>query len=530
MRRLWILLAAALVASVAVAPGAPQHPSATPEIRQSAVPAASAGTVTINGLVDAQSSGFWSMSVDGLADPANHTIASMLNASPIRTLRYGAGWVDQTNWSNGCMYTTSACGSIQNNVSDFATLCKWLRSDTCILGTPGEINSVTTLTYLLRWLHTTQNWYPNCFEIGNEPTGWKHWNIPWTSWASGDASTPTVTQYDTLVRNYTDTIRSLDPGACIVGVEAANTVAAVGWISSVAASQPNVTYEAYHTAADQACGGSQTTPEILARTNLTLIARYDAQAVAASAGIPIVVEEMHLGRTPCQPWLGSYTDAAFISAQVAQGLANGMLHMTFFRFAAMNCRDCMINQSTSPSNISWDYYLYTGLFGKMLLSDVYNVTFTGGNPETFMVLGTDGGSHKTLLISNANATVSDTFNLSGVVAANGSDQITTQNSTSVQPVTGAVMDPTTIVTVPPQSTMLVAVFPPSAGSSGGSGGNTVAPGGTGGSSAPPPPVSGSSASTLPLLLVGAVVAASAAFVIFASRRGGRRPARRRGRR
>ncbi len=466
-----VLLAAAVLLSASLAlvaspaqsgvssPGGSGVSSASPAGLAPTAAPESSGVVTVNGLVGTQTSGFWSMSMDGTTDPANHTLASLLNATPVRTLRYGANWVDQTNWSLGCMYTTSACGSVQNNVSDFATLCKWLPKDTCILGTPGEINSVSTLVYELKWLHSTQSWWPNCFEIGNEPTGWKHFGIPWTSWSSSDAKTPSVAQYDTLARNYTDAIRSLDPGACIIGLEAENTVSGVSWVSSVASNQTNVTYDAYHTAADQACGGGQSTPEILARSNMTLIARYYAQAKSGSGGIPVAVDEMHLARSPCQPWLGSYTDAAWISAQIAQGLADGMLHMTFFRFAADACNDCMIDQSTSPSNISWDYYLYSGLFSRMFVSYVYNVTFTGGNPETFMVMGTNGASNETLLISNANATVSDTFDLSGIIPLNWSDQITTQNSTSVHPVTGPIVDPVTIVTLPPQSTMLVDFFP-----------------------------------------------------------------------
>ena len=61
-------------------------------------------------------------------------------------LGYGAGWVDEENWSAGCIYNdTSVCYPVHNNVTDYAQLCLSSSRYYCILGVPAEDHSVSTL-------------------------------------------------------------------------------------------------------------------------------------------------------------------------------------------------------------------------------------------------------------------------------------------------------------------------------------------------------------------------------------------------
>ncbi len=457
---------------------------------------AAAGTITVNGLVGTQASTFWAVSMDGTANPANHTLASMLNATPIRALRYGAAWADETNWSKGCFYNgDSTCSSITNSVTSFATLCQWLPNYQCILGVPAEINSVSTLAYEVQWLKSTTAWQPSCFAIGDEPGAWNNWNLPWTSWSSSNSRAPTAQEYATMVKNYTATLRSIDgPNTCIVGIEAQSNQdqsAQPTFIKDTTATAPNVTSVSFHYYPNEHCNG-QTPSTLLNFINQTRIAvDFNRYVKPNAGGLPVSIHEYNLGLTTkapyaCAPFVADYTGAVFTSSQIAQSLALGISQFGYFRFAADSCYDCMINPSSNPANISWVYYLYSDLLDRMFVSNIYNVTFTGGNPETFMVMGTNGASNETLLISNANATVSDTFDLAGVVPANWSEQITTQNTTSVRPVTGPVVDPTATVTLPPQSTMLIQTFPAAAASSpggipaGGAGGGVTSTTGVGG--------------------------------------------------
>jgi hypothetical protein len=219
-------------------------------LTQASGPPSYSSTITVGQNVANESSTFWGVSLDGTKDPATSAVASALNATPLKTLRYGADWADETNWSAPCFYNdNSICSSITNDVLDFATLCQWLPADRCYLAVPAEIDNIAILTYEVNWFHTKTHWWPACWAIGNEPQGWTHFQRPWSTWSSSDNYPATAAEYARVVQNYTKTLRSIDPNACIVGIESeqpSRTVNLGQWVYNVTTLQPNVTEVAFH--------------------------------------------------------------------------------------------------------------------------------------------------------------------------------------------------------------------------------------------------------------------------------------------
>jgi hypothetical protein len=371
-------------------------------------------TVEIGSNSSNQTPYFWGVAIDGTLNPANRSIASDLNATPIRTLRYGAAWIEQTNWKTGCEYfDNSTCGGITNNVLDYAKLCKWLPNFRCYLGVPAEIDNVTQLAVEVNWLHTNSSgWWPTCWAIGNEPATWTHFGIQWNHWTNNDTSKASATQFARVVQNYTKTLRSLDPNACIVGLESSapsKTVNLGQWIHNVTTLQPNITEVAFHNYPDGHCyPGTQ--PLNLA--NLTRIQYdYEKLAVPNASGIPVDVHEFSigLGTSPSCSFLNTPANAVFASAVIAQALAAGNPPLAYFRFACGGV-DCMLSSHLVATPV---YNDYSSVLSHMDYSRIYNLTTNNATTSgTWMVLGaTNTGLNQSLLLVNANANSTAVENL-----------------------------------------------------------------------------------------------------------------------
>jgi hypothetical protein len=399
-----------------------------------------------------ETSTFLGVSLDGTLNPAQSSVSNALNATSIKTLRYGADWADQTNWSKGCYYDDdNMCGGLTNNVADFAKLCQWLPSDRCYLTVPAEIDDVSTLLYELKWLETTTGWLPTCWAIGNEPEDWTHFGIPWPSWSSGDASTPDAAQFAAVVQAYTDAIRHFEPNACIVGIEANSVVENAGsWVQAVVSAQPNVTELSIHAYPDGHCVGPHAPP--LSLRNLTQI-QYDfaEEAVPNASGIPVDVHEFSIGEgtSPACRYVDTASNAVFVSAVVAQALAGGDLQIGFFRFGWGG--DVCTTHSATYDPVFCDY---SYVLDHMDTARVYNVTSSGTTVGTWMVLGADdSGLNQSLLIANANQ--SNWENVSVGPAVPTGWNATTYCQSPYGVLTAQTLGSTGIVTLENQSTCVV---------------------------------------------------------------------------
>jgi hypothetical protein len=425
-------LAAGLILVILLTSTIYTAPPADPEsgLSISSGPGVVHASVVIGANTANESSAFWGVDLDGTLDPANHSLAATLNATPFTTLRYGADWADQTNWETGRQYTGSGSHSanytsVTNNVADFAKLCQWIPSDRCYLGVPAEIDNVTTLLSEVNWLYNTTHWAPTCWAIGNEPQDWDHFDEPWVDWLTNTTtSPPTPTQFAGVVHSYTLALRSLNHNACIVGIESDSNVGVAGsWIQNVTRETSNVTEVAVHDYPDGHCaqtGGIYPPPLPLA--DLTLIQHeYSDIAVPAATvngtKIPVDVHEFSIGldTSPACIYVGQPVNAVFASAVIAQALSFGDPQLAFFRYACGGA-SCMLSSTLSKSPV---YNDYSDVLSHMDVSRIYNVTASGTTTSgTFMVLGAaESGLNQSLLVVNANANTSalETVNVSQAV-------------------------------------------------------------------------------------------------------------------
>ncbi|MGA8274749.1 MAG: hypothetical protein WB789_05740 [Thermoplasmata archaeon] len=453
-----LVAAMLLTAVVTVAPSAAVHaaPSTTSPL-----------SVSIHGVAATETPDFWGAFIDGTSAPSAESAA--LNATPIKYLRFCAAQCDAENWSNGCYYTTNgACSPLQENPLAFMSLCEANPIYYCQLGVPAETNSAKTVAYLLNWLYANDGgFWPSCFAVGNEPGGWGSFNIPWTSshWDNANyRSNVTAAQFGLVARNLTDTIRHVDPGACVVGLEDGSDDA-TSWIQSVIADAPNVTSLAVHSYPVKECTGASAAASLTNAYLTNTVSNWRANDVPDAAGKPVYVHEFNVIHVGCSGFDVSNTGAVFVAANIAQALEAGVPDVTYFRFycgTATTGGNCMYN---SGSHYATDVYqLYSGLFTHMDITSIRNVTLSSGvNAETYAAEGSDNATDASLLFTNAATSGWENVSLAGVSPTNWTGEVYSQSTTGT--LSRAVYVPGMTVALPPESTVVVKMY--HAGSTGG---------------------------------------------------------------
>ena len=421
-------------------------------------------TVSINGAVGGETPYFWGTFIDGTK--ASSQEAQLLNATPIRSLRFGANQIDQENWSNGCLYTPGtsgpSCGSLQETPQSFATLCRWIPADFCLLGLPAEINSASTDAFLMHWL-ASNDWRLVAQLLGGRERTRGLGRMERRREQQpirGRAGRPPTRmrgrprgRYGLAVENVTNTVRHLDPGACVMGIESnSNAGHIASWFGATLADEPNVTEVAYHSYPNNQCTG--TLASLLSTASETQMADClrAGRCAGGRGGRPVNAGAR--GRVQHRPQRvqrirRSSTAAAFTSANVAQALADLIPTFTFFEFFCSNPA-CMFQSGTDgPTDV---YYLYSDLFTHVDLTTVYNVTFAGATVGTYMVGGAANDSDRSLLISNAGLSW-ENVSLSGVVPASWNVALYSLDNNSA-PTEASSVGPGTIE-IPVQSTVVV---------------------------------------------------------------------------
>lgn len=442
----------------------------------SAASAPAAVALTLNGVVAHETPDFWGTFVDGTSiSPIDVTL---LNDTPIKYLRFGANQIDEENWSNGCMYVPGAsggvCDSEQENPLAFATLCKEIPTDFCELGLPAEINDPNVDTGLMWWLWNHDgHWWPSCWAIGNEPEDWNDFNTPWALWTTATNVVATAAQFALDVSNVTDAVRHADPGACIVGIESNGQPSQLNsWVGTLLTSVTNLTRIAYHIDPAINTCTTQTIARWLVPPDLSEIALGYRDASPVAQGLPIGVDEFHLGCVT-----GNESDAVFVGAGIAQALEDGISDVLYFRF---DCGDslCLLNTTGGESTV---YTEFAGPLEHMEIDSISNVTLTGANPDTYAAWGSNDATHGSLLFANANATLPENVSLAGLAPPNWTADLWLQSTGGV--VTESTVGSQATVAVPAQGMAVVAFSQPASSNVTGSTGPS--PNSTGnGSSAP----------------------------------------------
>ncbi len=416
---------------------------------------------------------FWAVS-SHTAEPtgliSDPTVQTLLNASPIRFLRDGGG-ADLCDPITNTAY--AANGSISGGCDyDVAALKAFCTSTapTCssILQLPGENNNSAEDAAIADWEVHTVGFQPTYFAIGNEPSLWTDYGIPWTSWNASDNSTPTPIAYALDVRNAIAAVRAVDPGARFVGIEAATPHAASWFTTLMEVDGPNLSAIAYHLypsgAGTNEPTASQLYAELKGGSNISVtydLVRQSVQSACACAGPQIQIGEYNAGPVEAQagiypPLDAQYPNAVFIAASIDQALEAGVPVLTFFDLqSGISSFDFgMLNSMNELSPVA---QLYETVLHDFAGAAVENLT-VAGSPNTWaaaLVTNHTTGRQVSVLISNPQVATEVVLNVSRLFGPGTEATTISWSPSTAGPTTtyDARIGPN--VTLPPQGILLI---------------------------------------------------------------------------
>lgn len=383
------------------------------------------GTLTTGPVEDTVSSSFWALSLNGNQNVANSTLANLLNQTPSRVFRF-QGFGDTTNVSENCVFSNSgACGGTsQANFSQFVTLCRWLSCQS-ILPLPAETNRPGDAVATVKYVETVLGFHPTYWSIGNEPGGWSHFNIPWTSWHSTDAVAPTAQQFGIDAANVSAAVLAYDPTVKLIGVQASHAGGGIGplWGNTSKYAGKNVTTLAYH---EYPQGHPQfiTYYDFLAPTATNLLTKrlklgiqnVSTYCVSCNPKPSTAIDEFN-----SQSISGSYNayqqgylNVPFITANIVEALALGVSRFEYYNFQGQPPLSMYNLTTRSPYPI---YYTYADLLRYMPMGTVTNVSIGAPMKGLYSVESTVG-SQTGILIVNVNTSVALTLSTSGALPYN----------------------------------------------------------------------------------------------------------------
>jgi hypothetical protein len=463
----------------------------------SAVPAArTADSITVGSpLYTVDLSTFWGAVGQFGSNPSTPALRAVTNSTPLQVFRFADG-MDTTNISSGVSWTpgtsSASSGPEAINVTSDWQFCEELSTQcTFIFQLPGETDSAGDVRAALQFL-VAHGISPAYYSIGNEPTLWNHWDKAWSTWMTSDSSTPTGLQYAQEVQAMIPVIRSVVPGAKIIGIED-SSCSNDSFVQKVAlVDGPNlsaIACHAYPTGSQDVSGaGLQQFYNVLEATgaNPAVNVPKVRAAVAygcASCSVPVWVDEYNAiaGADPAHfsRYMSSYPDFVLTAGDMVDALAVGTPHVLFFQYWAANGGNyAMVNGSglyLRPTYYWLADYAASLPGGQVsVLSTSIAASVTPVVAQVFQV-----ASVNSVVIVNANATTAETVTLPAMLANSyGGRSVYWDNTTQLPTlITWTAAPPQVTYTLQPQSVLLVDSerIAPVSGSGGTNGSGLLAP-------------------------------------------------------
>lgn len=420
------------LALVFVLPGNLGSPSAPSAVRPGPVfvplVTVGAGTLHLGSLLATTAPSFFGLVLQTSAPTGVRTdsaVGRFVNATPFHWFTY-TQQTDQCNITSGRLYQddgsyTTPCGF---SLPAYQVWCG-SRSADChtILVLPGENNNSGEDANMARYIFRTLGFQPDYFAVGNEPMLWTHYGIPWSQWRTTDNSVPTPLAYAFDVKAAIHAVRSVDPHARFIGIEA-DCECSQSWFTDVAKIDgASLSAVAYHTYPSTALLTTETPTEFLAplasTTNLSTSLETVRQALqghcTGCGTLPIFVTEYNSGPgwSPSN-YAGTYLDALFLAASTIQALRANATMLSIFNLQTYQSTYgwSMLNgqDSVGPEGL-----LYSRLLAHLALGTVYatRVSTTVGG---IWAVETGSGSHRSLLVVNTNLTERLSLKVNGQIA------------------------------------------------------------------------------------------------------------------
>jgi hypothetical protein len=368
---------------------------------------------------------FWS--VDALTRCAtclssNASVGVFLNETPFTWLRYGGG-SDECNATTNTVYSSNGVASngCEYNLTSLRAWCDSLTPNChALLTLPGENNNSAEDAAIAKWIVSTLGFQPDYWAIGNEPTGWTHYGIPWTSWSSSDASSATPLAYAFDVKAAIKAVSAVDPGAKFIGLEAAcscNTA----WFQDVAMVDGSaISAIAYHSYPSN--GSSNPTlsefyaplsgPSNLSSTYAGVRSTITA-ACPGCARLPLFVNEYNAGPGWSPSNLaGTYPNAVFLAASVTQALRENVSQLTMFDLQTGSTGSYGYAMLGANGTVGPTGTLFTQVLSHLAVGTVVAGGLTAPFPGVWSVV-TRNSTDESLLVTSTNLSQAVSFSTSG---------------------------------------------------------------------------------------------------------------------
>jgi len=306
--------------------------------------------------------------------------------------------------------------------------CQWLAF------LPGEVNDTAFAVETAAWFHTVLGFAPTLWQFGNEPAGWTHYGLNYSSWSTADASVPTAAAYASMAANYAAAVRTLYPTDAFVGLES-GCGCDYRFASAVASALgTRAAGEAYH--AFPSAPHDDTDPAAFLGTlngSTNLVNEASAFRGGLTAGcpgcgaVPVQLGAYQIGDALHNPFVLAFPGAVFLGASVIQALLANVSMFTIFN------SDSLFN--TTSGTIEPQGVLVQRILANLTMGNDFPVVVNASGVGGIYALATANGPHRSLFLVNANTTTGIRFAVPPTIVPNGTvGSIWTWNDTTTYPV------------------------------------------------------------------------------------------------
>jgi hypothetical protein len=356
---------------------------------------------------------FWGVDVEP-DQRFNSADAASVAATPVTYIRFPGGLLgEEFNYTSGIITNLDGSQSRSStSTAEFVAACKQIGCH-AIMQLPAEIDQPATAAYYANYVVHTLGYQPAYWEFGNSPSGWTHFNVPWSNWKSGGGGNITPLPFANLVHTYITAVLKVDPAAKFLALGAGMGGKSKGvptyskpWVEELAKvdgqALSGISVHSY------VLGGpsNPTDAELLANLNgvYSLSAEVTADRSFIKAACPtctnmgVFVTEINAAEVGSYAkLLTSFAGTLYLAADTVQGLALQVPNLDWF------CYDCGYAGAWSQHPLKWQmqYYLFSDIMTQ-LKTETLPTTVTG--PSTLYAIATYDKSGLALLLVNAGTT------------------------------------------------------------------------------------------------------------------------------
>ena len=408
-----VVLAATVIATVPLS--VPGQGAATPApAAASAIPTAQ---VIVGPPSDASpiSSAFWGINI-AAAQRFNSADAANVAATPVDYLLFPAGVLgEEYNYTSDVLTDDNGTQtSATTTATQFVSSCEQI-SCHAILQLPAEIDRPGTAAYYANYVVHSLDFQPAYWEIGNDPSGWDHFNVSWSNWATQGGGNTTPLPFANLVHAYIAAVLKVDPAGkfLALGAGMGSKNYDKGWVEELAeVDGKELSGVAVHSYIE---GGPTdgTDSEFFANLNgfyslpdqVQADRSYIETACPNCSHLQVFVTEINAAEDDgYENLLPTFAGTLYLAAEIAQGLTIQATNLDWFAYDSHYAGAW----STGPEKWQSQYYLFSDL-APQLKSETLPTTITG--PSTLYGAATYSTSGLALLLVNVNTTTAVQLNL-----------------------------------------------------------------------------------------------------------------------